>query len=61
MRVDGSVNAPVRMSLRSLLRGCGGSAPHALNGITRATVMDMLGATERPVSYDELLTADEVF
>ena len=35
--------------------------PDALNGITRATVMDMLGATERPVSYDELLTADEVF
>jgi branched-chain amino acid aminotransferase len=33
----------------------------ALDGITRATVMEMLGATERPVSYEELLTADEVF
>ena len=35
--------------------------PDALAGITRATVMALAGADERPVSLAELLDADEVF
>ncbi len=35
--------------------------PDALPGITRATVMALTGAEERPVSLDELRQADEVF
>ena len=35
--------------------------PDALPGITRATVMTLADASERPVSLEELLSADEVF
>jgi len=35
--------------------------PDALDGITRRTIIEMTSATERPVSFEELLTADEVF
>ena len=35
--------------------------PDALDGITRRTVIEMTGAKDRPVSFAELLTADEVF
>jgi branched-chain amino acid aminotransferase len=35
--------------------------PDALDGITRSTVINMTGATQRPLSFEELLNADEVF
>ena len=35
--------------------------PDALPGITRATLVELTGAEERPVTLAELLTADEVF
>ena len=33
----------------------------ALPGITRATIIELAGATERPVTLDELRDADEIF
>ena len=35
--------------------------PDALDGITRRTVIELTGATEQPLSFAELLEADEVF
>lgn len=35
--------------------------PDALAGITRATLISLAGADERPVTRDELLDADEIF
>lgn len=35
--------------------------PDALDGITRATLVELTGATSRPVTLDELKEADEVF
>jgi branched-chain amino acid aminotransferase len=37
------------------------SHPDALPGITRATVAELAGATERPVTLEELRDADEIF
>ena len=37
------------------------SHPDALPGITRATLAELSDATERPVTVEELLDADEVF
>jgi branched-chain amino acid aminotransferase len=35
--------------------------PDALDGITRKTIIELTGAQEREVSFEELLSADEVF
>ena len=35
--------------------------PDALPGITRATLLEISGATSRPMSAEELATADEIF